>query len=180
MEESRLWTAVFVTVVLVGTTVIFANLLIPDGATFTTGVSFLLRDGTRLVSIFLGVLAGVSLGELFKIRSNNNTGKKLLADLIEELKVNSSLIEKGIPLRKGFWKLGIRSGRAEFLSQEDRRELWEIYSRITHYNEDLQYIHRSSMLEVEYKVPSELQKELDTFSEAIQKRVSEFLEKKSQ
>ena len=90
----------------------------------------------------------------------------------------AALIEKGIPLRKGFWMLGIRSGRAEFLTQDDRRELWEIYSRITHYNEDLQYIHRARMVEIGYKVPSELQKELESFSKEIQERIDKILEKK--
>ena len=60
----------------------------------------------------------------------------------------------------------------------DRRELWEIYSRITHYNEDLQYIHRSKMIEADYKVPPDLQQELDTFSNEIQVRINEILEKK--
>ncbi len=180
MDESKLWATVFIVVAVGGTIAIFALLLIPDGTTFTTGVGFLLRDGYRLLSIFLGVLAGVSLGELFKIRINNNTGRKLLADLFEELRVNLTLIERGIPLRKGFWILGMRSGRAEFLVKEDRRILWEIYSRITHYNKDLQYVHRASMIEEGYKVPPSLQEELDTFCSEIRKKISEFLEKKEQ
>ncbi len=175
MEESRLWAIVFVSVVSVGTIAILAHLLIPDGATFSTGVSFLLRDGYRLLSIFLGVLAGVSLGELFKIRNNNNSAKNLLADLIEELKVNITLIKRGVPLRKGFWILGIRSGRAEFLGQEERRNLWEIYSRITHYNKDLQHVHQATLIEGGYEVPPNLRNELDEFCNEIRDRIREFL-----
>ncbi len=176
MDDMRLWSLSFVVVIIVGSVVIFINLLIPDGTVFPTSVEYMLSNGYRLLSIFLGVLAGTSLSEMMKSRSNKNTGQSLLEDLIEELRVNLTLIGKGIPLRKGFWLLGIRSGRAEYLCKEHRRKLWDIYSDITHYNEDLQVQHRVAILEGRIDIDSALRGELESLCDHIKKRIEEFLE----
>ncbi len=175
MDESRLWFGVFVAVIAIGITAILLQLLIPDGTVFPSSVAGVIQNGYRLLSILLGVLAGVALGELFKIRNNNYAGKILLNDLIEELKVNIGIVGKGVPLRKGFWTLGIRSGQAQFLKDEDRRDLWEIYSTITHFNEDLQHVHRTKVVEGQGAVQPEYQKELDRLNEHIKSKSEDFL-----
>ncbi len=175
MNESRLWFLVFVIVVTIGFIIIFINLLIPEGTVFPTGVVYTLQNGYRLLSILLGVLAGTALGELFKIRNNQKAGNTLYSDLIEELKVNREIIGTGIPLRKGFWILGIRSGKAEYLSDTARRELWEIYSRITHYNEDLQHLHRIELVRSHEITTSHMENELDTLCKEISTLITAFL-----
>ena len=175
MDESRLWSGVFVCVLAIGITAILLQLLIPEGTVFPTSVNAVIQNGYRLLSILLGVLAGVALGELFKIRSNQKSGRSLLNDLLEELRVNLSIVGKGTPLRKGFWTLGIRSGRAEYLSDSDRRDLWEIYSTITHFNEDLQHVHRTKVTEGQDSVQPEYQKELDRLNEKIRTETEAFL-----
>ncbi|MHA2069292.1 MAG: hypothetical protein ACXABY_33445 [Candidatus Thorarchaeota archaeon] len=61
MEEQRMWMAVFFLVIVTGTVFIVLNPL---------GIDGIIRDGYRLVSIFLGMLAGIALGEGFKMRNN--------------------------------------------------------------------------------------------------------------
>lgn len=167
MEDQKLWIAVFVSVILVGTVVILLNPL---------GIDGIIRDGYRLMSIFLGMLAGIALGEVFKIRNNKKSARSLFIDLLEELKVNRGLLDTDLPLRKGFWILGIRSGRVEFIRQDKRRLLWEIYSRITHYNEDIGLLHRKLIIEGKDSLMPEMREEVERFRDEIRKRISEFLE----
>ena len=167
MEEQRLWLAVFVSVILVGTVVILLNPL---------GIDGIIRDGYRLISIFLGMLAGIALGEVFKIRNNKKSARSLFIDLLEELKVNRGLLDTNLPLRKGFWILGIRSGRVEFIRQDKRRLLWEIYFRITHYNEDIGLLHRKLIIEGKDSLMPEMREEVERFRNEIRTRIKEFLE----
>lgn len=164
MDEDRLWIVVFVSVILFGTVVILLN---PQD---------IVRDGVRLISIFIGMLAGISLGEVFKIRNNKRSARSLLADLLEELRVNLDLLNTDLPLRKGFWILGIRSGRVEFIQQDKRRLLWEIYSRVTHYNEDIGLLHRKLIIEGKESLMPEMREEVERFRNEIRSRISEFLE----
>ena len=80
-------------------------------------------EQNRLMSIFFGMLAGIALGEVFKIRNKKKSGRVLLSDLFEELRVNLETLKTDLPLRKGFWILGIRSGRAEYIPDKQRRML---------------------------------------------------------
>lgn len=164
MDEDRLWIVVFVSVILFGTVVILLN---PQD---------IVRDGVRLISIFIGMLAGISLGEVFKIRNNKKSARSLLADLLEELRVNLDLLNTDLPLRKGFWILGIRSGRVEFIQQDKRRLLWEIYSRVTHYNEDIGLLHRKLIIEGKESLMPEMREEVERFRNEIRSRISDFLE----
>jgi len=164
MDEDRLWIVVFVSVILFGTVVILLN---PQD---------IVRDGVRLISIFIGMLAGISLGEVFKIRNNKRSARSLLADLLEELRVNLDLLNTDLPLRKGFWILGIRSGRVEFIQQDKRRLLWEIYSRVTHYNEDIGLLHRKLIIEGKESLMPEMREEVERFRNEIRSRISDFLE----
>lgn len=164
MDEQRLWIVVFVSVILFGTVVILLN---PQD---------IVRDGVRLISIFIGMLAGIALGEVFKIRNNKKSAFSLLADLLEELRVNLDLLKTDLPLRKGFWILGIRSGRMEFIQQDKRRLLWEIYSRVTHYNEDIGLLHRKLIIEGKESLMPEMREEVERFRKEIGTRISEFLE----
>ena len=164
MDEDRLWIVVFVSVILFGTVVILLN---PQD---------IVRDGVRLISIFIGMLAGISLGEVFKIRNNKRSARSLLADLLEELRVNLDLLNTDLPLRKGFWILGIRSGRVELIQQDKRRLLWEIYSRVTHYNEDIGLLHRKLIIEGKESLMPEMREEVERFRNEIRSRISEFLE----
>ena len=177
MHESRFWLGVFVSVLMIGIIAILLQLLIPEGTVFPTSVTAVIQNGYRLLSILLGVLAGTALGELFKIRNNQKSGNSLLNDLLEELRVNLSIVGKGTPLRKGFWTLGIQSGRAEYLEDSDRRALWEIYSTITHFNEDLQFVHGTKVTEGQDAVRPEYQKELDRLNEKIETETKAFLTK---
>ena len=167
MEEQRLWLVVLVSVILVGTIVILLNPL---------GIDGIIRDGYRLMSIFLGMLAGIALGEVFKIRNNKKSALSLLDDLLEELRVNLDLLNTDLPLRKGFWILGIRSGRVEFIQQDKRRLLWEIYSRVTHYNEDIGLLHRKLIIEGKESLMPEMREEVERFRNEIKKCIEEFLE----
>ena len=164
MDEQRLWIVVFVSVILFGTVVILLN---PQD---------IVRDGVRLISIFIGMLAGIALGEVFKIRNNKKSAFSLLADLLEVLRVNLDLLKTDLPLRKGFWILGIRSGRMEFIQQDKRRLLWEIYSRVTHYNEDIGLLHRKLIIEGKESLMPEMREEVERFRKEIGSRISEFLE----
>lgn len=167
MEEHRLWIVVFASVIIIGIVVILLNPL---------GIDGIIRDGYRLLSIFLGMLAGIALGEVFKIRNNKKSARTLVNDLLEELRVNLDLLETDLPLRKGFWILGIRSGRAEFIPVDKRRLLWEIYSRITHYNEDIGLLHRKLIVEGKESLMPEMREEVEKFRNEIRKRINEFLE----
>lgn len=167
MEEQRLWIVVFAVVLLVGTVIILLNPL---------GLEGIIRDGYRLMSIFLGMLAGIALGEVFKIRNNKKSARSLLNDLLEELRVNLNLLETDLPLRKGFWILGIRSGRAEYIPEGKRRMLWEVYSRITHYNEDIGLLHRKLIIEGKESLMPEMREEVERFRNEIGGRIKEFLE----
>ena len=164
MEEQRVWLVVFVTVILVGAIVILLN---PQD---------IVRDGVRLISIFVGMLAGIALGEVFKIRSNKKSALDLLIDLLEELRVNLQLLETDLPLRKGYWILGISSGRVEYIEREKRRMLWEIYSRVTHYNEDIGLLHRKLIIEGKESLMPEMREEVECFRSEIKMAINEFLE----
>jgi hypothetical protein len=167
LEEQRMWVFVFIIVIVIGTVFIVLNPL---------GIDGIIRDGYRLVSIFLGMLAGIALGEVFKIRNNKKSARTLFVDLIEELKVNVSLLDKDMLLRKGFWVLGIRSGRVEFMPQDKRRLLWEIYSRVTHYNEDLGLIHQKMIVQGKEALRPEMREELDQFKDEIRAHINKFLQ----
>jgi len=167
MDEQNRWLSIFVTIIIVATIVILLN---------PGGVEGIIRDGYRLLSIFFGMLAGTALGEVFKIRSNKKTGQVLLSDLLEELRVNLEALKTDLPLRKGFWILGIRSGRAEYIPDKQRRMLWEIYSRITHYNDDIGMIHRKMIVEGKDSLFPEMREEIDRFRKEINTGIVEFLE----
>lgn len=169
MNERSLWVVVFLAVVVSGIAMVISL--------WPLGFEVALLNGTRLFSIFLGMLGGTALGELFRIRNNQQTGKTLLNDLREECKANLEIVGTGVPLRKGFWILGMRSGRAQYLPNESRHELWEIYSQITHYNEDIRNLHRAMLLKPEQEISSELQEEMDSLCSDIRHRIKEFLEK---
>lgn len=167
MDEQNRWLSIFVTIIIVATIVILLN---------PGGVEGIIRDGYRLLSIFFGMLAGTALGEVFKIRNNKKTGQVLLSDLLEELRVNLETLKTDLPLRKGFWILGIRSGRAEYIPDKQRRMLWEIYSRITHYNDDIGMIHRKMIVEGKDSLFPEMREEIDRFRKEINTGIVEFLE----
>lgn len=169
MNERALWTTVFLAVVISG--IAMTILLWP------LGFEYMLQNGARLFSIFLGMLGGTALGELFRIRNNQQTGQTLLHDLREECKANLEIIGTGVPLRKGFWILGMRSGRAQYLPDESRHELWKIYSRITHYNEDIRSLHREMLLKPEREISTDFQQEIDSLCADIRQRIEEFLAK---
>ena len=167
MDEQGRWLVVFFSVILVGSIVILLNPL---------GVEAIISNAYRLFSIFLGMLAGIALGEVFKIRSNQKTARDLTVDLMEELHVNLDLLETDLPLRKGFWILGIRSGQVQFIQQDKRRELWEIYSRVTHYNEDIGILHRKLVIDGKESLMPEMRKEVERFKGEIKERINEFLD----
>jgi hypothetical protein len=167
MEEQGRWLVVFFSVIVIGCIVIILNPL---------GMEAIISNGYRLFSIFLGMLAGIALGEVFKIRSNQKTARELTVDLMEELRINLDLLETDLPLRKGFWILGIRSGRVQFIQQEKRRKLWEIYSRVTHYNEDIGLLHRKIIIEGRELLMPEMREEVERFRVEIRERINEFLE----
>jgi hypothetical protein len=167
MDEKRLWMSVFAIVIVIGPLVIMWN---PEGP------AAVIRDSYRLFSIFLGMLGGISLGEVFKIRNSQKNAKTLFLDLLEELRVNLDLLVTDLPLRKGFWILGIRSGRVQFIEQEKRRMLWEIYSRITHYNEDIGLLHRKLVIEGKGSLLPEIREEVEKFRTEIRERINQFLE----
>jgi len=167
MDEQNRWLSIFFTIIIVATIVILLN---------PGGVEGIIRDGYRLLSIFFGMLAGTALGEVFKIRNNKKTGQVLLLDLLEELRVNLETLKTDLPLRKGFWILGIRSGRAEYIPDKQRRMLWEIYSRITHYNDDIGMIHRKMIVEGKDSLFPEMREEIDRFRKEINTGIVEFLE----
>lgn len=166
MDEQNRWISIFVTIIIVATVVILLN---------PGGVEEIIRDGYRLMSIFFGMLAGTALGEVFKIRNRKKSGKILLLDLLEELRVNLETLKTDLPLRKGFWILGIRSGRAEYIPDKQRRMLWEIYSRITHYNDDIGMIHRKMVVEGKDSLFPEMREEIDRFRKEINTGIVEFL-----
>ena len=167
MDEQRLWMFLFAIVVIIGVVVILLNPM---------GIDAIISNGYRLFSIFLGMLAGIALGEVFKIRTNQKSARELETDLLEELKVNLDLLETNLPLRKGFWVLGIRSGRAQFIQHDRRRMLWEIYSRVTHYNEDIGLLHRKLIIEGIDSLMPEMRAEVERFRNEIRSKISEFLE----
>jgi hypothetical protein len=164
MDEKQLWMSVFVIVIIIGPIVILLN---PEGPVAV------IRDGYRLFSIFLGMLGGIALGEIFKLRNNQKSAKTLLMDLLEELRVNLTTLDSDLPLRKGFWILGIRSGRVQFIEEQKRRMLWEIYSKVTHYNEDIGLLHRNLIAEVKEE---QIREEVERFRNEIRERISEFLD----
>ncbi len=167
MHDETPWFLTFVLVLLSGILIIVATL--------PFGPEQMLSNAVRLSSIFLGVLAGVSLGEYLKIRSNAQSGRRLMRDLLAELLVNRDLLETGELLRKGFWILGIRSGRAEFLPEKQKIDLWHIYSLITHYNDDLQHLHAMEIVSSEEEPPSQLRGEVTRLGAEISRRIDRFL-----
>ena len=166
MEESKIWLLVFSLVVLTGVALMLV--LVPFG------IDFVIVNGVRLISIFLGMLGGTALGEYLKIRKNEQVGQMLLSDLTEELRVNRRLLGKGVPLRKGFWILGVRSGRAEYIPETERRMLWRIYPVITHYNDDLAQVHRAELTGRE--VSPEVESEMRRLAADIKDGIDAFLE----
>jgi hypothetical protein len=139
------------------------------------GPAAVIRDGYRLFSIFLGILGGIVLGEIFKIRNNQKSAKTLLVDLLEELRVNLKTLDTDLPLRKGFWILGIRSGQVQFIEENRRRKLWEIYSRVTHFNEDINLLHRKLIVEGKEGLMPEMRKEVEKIRNEIRERINHFL-----
>ncbi|TFF68297.1 hypothetical protein EU520_00580 [Candidatus Thorarchaeota archaeon] len=166
MEESRLWLLVFSLVIITGAILMVS--LVP------LGIDTVVINGVRLLSIFLGMLGGTALGEYLKIRKNEKTGEVLLSDLTEELRVNRELLGKGIPLRKGFWILGVRSGRAEYIPEAERRKLWRIYPVITHYNDDLAAVHRAEL--TGSPASPEVESEMKRLAADIEHKIDDFLE----
>ena len=155
MDESKRWQLIFVTIVAVGSIMIaLLFLAMPDVA---------LGNSIRIISIFLGMLAGFSLGEYFKI-------------ITEEIRINETLLDNEVQLRKGFWILGIRSGLARYLPQEERRKLWEIYSNITHYNDEIQTIHHARLGQTSFKPTPELVQEIDRIRDLIRELFRDFLQ----
>ncbi len=170
MDESNRWQLIFVTIVVVGFFVIaLLFLTMPDAV---------LGNGLRMLSIFLGMLAGFSLGEYFKIRNNKKTGEDLLMDIAEEIRINETLLDNEVQLRKGFWILGIRSGLARYLPREERRMLWEIYSNITHYNDEIQTIHYARLGQTSFKPTPELAQEISRLRDLIRALIRDFLQYK--
>lgn len=170
MKESTSWIVIFIVVISTGIIAILLEFLLPNG------VERILSDGYRLLSIFLGVLGGVSLGEYFKIRNNQNAGNSLQNDLIEELRINHNLLKTNLPLRKGFWILGIRSGIARYLPDSVRLDLWNIYSIITHYNDEFQIFHAAKMRQDGKSITPELQEEIAHLQESITNLITKFFE----
>jgi hypothetical protein len=168
MNEKRLWQVVIISVVFVGVIVVFLNPLGPEG---------IINNGYRLLSIFLGMLAGIALGELFKIRSNEKIGQGLLEDLVEELRVNNKLLGADVKLRKGFWILGIRSGLVRYLQHKERRMLWNTYGLITHYQEAIEILHKSKLLGETAQLTPEFQNHITHLRQEIRKRIEVFLDK---
>jgi hypothetical protein len=173
MKESISWIVIFILVITTGITAILLELLLPNG------IERVVIDGYRLLSIFLGVLAGVALGEYFKIRNNQKAGNVLRSDLIEELRINHGLLKRNIPLRKGFWILGIRSGIARYLTEDVRRDLWNIYSNITHYNDEFQRYHTAKLGQEGSSLTPELQEEMTHLCELISNLIVKFFENHS-
>ncbi len=168
MNSENHWLATFVIVILIGVIIIIASLPL--------GIDQALNSAIRLTSIFLGVLAGVSLGEYLKNRNNMQSGQRLMRDLLAELLVNRQLIERRGILRKGFWILGIRSGRAQYLPERQRFDLWHIYSLITHYNDDLQHVHTLEIASAGRSSPDTMESELNRLAIHITHRIDRFLE----
>lgn len=169
MKDSTLWLAVFLAVIGTGIIII---LFVP---LFAQADATVLSFSYRLASIFLGMLGGLAAKEFLSIRANENAGRSLLRDLIEELRVNEILLEKRLPLRKGFWTLGIRSGLAAHLPERERRQLWRIYPVITHYNDDLMYHHRSRL--TDDKTTKKHEVELDRLVEVIGVLIRKYLDR---
>ena len=167
MHESKRWQLIFATSVAVGFLMIALLILVfPDQV---------LGNGLRILSIFLGMLAGFSLGEYFKIRNNKKIGEELLTDITEEIRINEALLDNEIQLRKGFWILGIRSGLVRYLPREERRMLWEIYSNITHYNDEIQTIHYARLGQTSFKPTPELVQEINRLRGLIRTLLHDFL-----
>ena len=139
MKDSLTW--VIVLLILLTSGIFLILMLIPLGVDSES----VLLTTYRFIAVFHGVLAGVSIGEYLKIRTKEREGKNLLIDLVEELRVNETLLDSENKLRKGFWILGIRSGLARYLPNRERRMLWNIYSNITHYNEEVELLHRARL-----------------------------------
>ncbi|MGQ4912242.1 MAG: hypothetical protein ACP6KW_08755 [Candidatus Thorarchaeota archaeon] len=167
MKEGRFWVVVFASVALTGIAAILFE--VPMGADVA------LRDAYRLLSIFLGVLAGVSLGEYFKVRGASRAGEALYEDLLKELKANSELLHRDVPLRKGFWISGVRSGVARNLPERVRHELWAIYSAITHYNDEFQILHLSFLRGESSSSSEHLQEEVSSLRTQIEEMIATFL-----
>ena len=170
MDESKRWQLIFATSVAVGFfMIVLLILIIPDQA---------LGNGLRILSIFLGMLAGFSLGEYFKIKNNKKIGEELLTDITEEIRINEALLDNEMQLRKGFWILGIRSGLVRYIPREERRMLWEIYSNITHYNDEIQTIHYARLGQTSFKPTPELVQEISRLRGLIGALIRDFLQYK--
>ena len=131
----------------------------------------ILSTAYRFIAVFLGILAGVAIGELLKHRNREGEGRNLLIDLVEELRVNETLLETDNKLRKGFWILSIRSGLARYLPYRERRMLWNIYSDITHYNEEVELLHRARLEGKEDLLKSEFFEEISSLREKIRSNI---------
>lgn len=112
MNESTSWIAIFILVIITGIIALLLELLLPSGP------ERILSDGYRLLSIFLGVLAGNDI----------------------------------------------------------RRDLWNIYSNITHYNDEFQRYHIAAMEQTGSSVTPEFQDEITNLRELISSLIAKFFE----
>ncbi|MGY5875493.1 MAG: hypothetical protein RTU30_07090 [Candidatus Thorarchaeota archaeon] len=174
MKESLMWLSVFF--VVLTSVSMFILMLIPLGDLASEA---LVSNTYRFIIIFHSMIAGITLGEFFKIRNSEKTGKGLLIDLVEELRVNKDIIDSDTKLRKGFWLLSIRSGLARYLPYRERRMLWNIYSNITHYNEEMDILHQSNLRGESDALPQSFLDEISNLRRAIKELIDVVLERHS-
>ncbi len=169
-----MWLSVFF--VVLASASIFILLLIPIGALAGEAI---VSNAYRFIIIFHSMIAGIALGEFFKMRNNEKTGKGLLIDLVEELRVNREIIDSDTKLRKGFWILSIRSGLARYIPYRERRMLWNIYSDITHYNEEMGILHQANLRGESDALPQSFLDEISNLRKTIGKLIDVVLERHS-
>ena len=63
-----------------------------------------------------------------------------------------------------------------FIDKERRRLIWEIYSRVTHYDEDLIFLHQKMIVQGKDILRPEMHKELDLLKDEIRTRINHFLQ----
>ncbi len=169
-----MWLSVFL--VVITSVSMFILLLIPIGDLASEAI---VSNAYRFIIIFHSMIAGITLGEFFKIRNNEKTGRGLLIDLVEELRVNRNLLQSDTKLRKGFWVLSIRSGLARYLPYRERRMLWNIHSDITHYNEEMDILHQANLRGESEALPQSFLNEVDNLRKTIKELIDVVLERHS-